>query len=404
MIETVLDGPANLDTSSLPCRDLQPGEASDLQPRRIGQVDGRVGSPTLLCLGSTHGNEPSGMLALQRIFNKLKQDPTGLRGSLVGLIGNRRALRIGQRFIEHDLNRYWQPERVARIRATEGRGLEAEDAELFELDGEITQIFEQAEGPLIAMDLHTTSGPGPCFVVLDDSLKNRDLALNVPSTVVVGLEEELSGTVTHHLATLGATVFGFEAGQHEDPTSVDRAEAAIWITLESSGVLERGARPEPQKGRELLALDRGNLPHVVEVRYRHAVQVGDGFQMEPDFVNFQPIRRGQLLATDQSGEVRASKKGMVLMPLYQKQGEDGFFVVRPLRPLWLEISARVRRGHWEKYIHLLPGVKRHPECADSFIVDRRWARVFALELFHLLGYRRTGPVGRILVMTRRTEE
>ena len=409
MIETVVDGPANFDTTAPPSRDShhrdeQVGEQPALQPRRLGRADGSVGSPTLLCLGSTHGNEPSGALALRRILDTLENDPTGLIGSLVGLIGNRRALRAGQRFLQHDLNRYWQPERVDRIRATGGQGLEAEDAELFELDREINQIVDEAGKELFAMDLHTTSGEGPCFVVLDDSLKNRELALEVPSTVVVGLEEELSGTVTHHLADLGATVFGFEAGQHDDPTSVDRAEAAIWITLEACGVLERGSRSEPELGRRLLEKDRGDHPHVVEMQYRHAVRPEDEFQMVPGFINFQPIRPGMLLATDKSGEVRATRKGLILMPLYQKQGEDGFFIVRPLRTLWLGLSARVRRGHWERYIHLLPGVKRHPERDDSFIVDRRWARFLALELFHLLGYRRSGPVGRILVMTRRTEE
>ena len=405
MIETVLEGPANLDTSPILTRDLPDASESSLRPRLIGRIQGSPGEPTLLCLGSTHGNEPSGTLALERIFTALEQDPTGLQGELVGLVGNRRALAAGQRFLENDLNRYWQPERVERLRTSDGNGLEAEDAELFELDREINKVLAQATGEVFAMDLHTTSGLGPCFVVLDDSLKNREQALHVPSTVVVGLEEELSGTVTHHLADLGVTVFGFEAGQHDDPTSVDRAEAAIWITLESSGVLAVGCRPEPELGRQMLAQDRGSLPPVVEVRYRHAVRPQDGFEMAPGFINFQPVHIGLLLATDRHGDVRATRKGLILMPLYQKQGADGFFVVRPLQALWLGLSAKIRRGHWERFIHLLPGVKRNPDRPNSFVVDRKWARFLAPELFHLLGYRRSGSANdRFLVMTRRTEE
>jgi hypothetical protein len=92
------------------------------------------------------------------------------------------------------------------------------------------------------------------------------------------------------------------------------------------------------------------------------------------------------------------------MPLYQAQGDDGFFLVRRVRPAWLGLSRVLRRLRLERLLPVLPGVRRHPELAGSFLVDRRVARWAALELFHLLGFRRRGPAGeRYLVMTRRTE-
>ena len=406
MIDTVLEGPSNLDTSVISTQDPTPPfeEPQNLRPRLIGRMRGSKGFPTLIVLGSVHGNEPSGFLALERVVATLEQDSTGLLGEFVALVGNRRALSAGKRFLKNDLNRHWQPERVERIKSADGV-LEAEDLELWELETELRSVIDAAEGPVFAIDLHTTSGPGPCFVVLDDSLKNREFALPVPSTIVVGLEEELSGTVTHYMNNQGLTVFGFEAGQHEDPTSVDRAEAAIWIALESAGVVERGSRTEVDTGRLLLAEDRGSLPHVVEMRYRHGVTPEDEFRMHPGFRNFQSVVEGQTLADDSQGPVTAPETGRILMPLYQKQGEDGFFIVRPLKEVWLEISAQVRRHHWERFIHWLPGVKKHPNLENTFIVDRRWARFLAAELFHLLGYRRCGPKhDRFLFMTRRSEE
>jgi succinylglutamate desuccinylase len=35
-----------------------------------------------------------------------------------------------------------------------------------------------------------------------------------------------------------------------------------------------------------------------------------------------------LLATDKNGDITTPTDGFLLMPLYQKQGEEGFFVVR----------------------------------------------------------------------------
>ena len=66
-----------------------------------------------------------------------------------------------------------------------------------------------------------------------------------------------------------------------------------------------------------------------------------------------------------------------------------------------EASAKVRHWHLERFLHLLPGVRRHPELEEHFIVDTRYARWLARELFHLLGFKRRGKATRYLVMARR---
>lgn len=358
----------------------------------------------LICLGGVHGNEPSGYLAIELVLESLARDAVGLRGTFVGLGGNLQALERRQRFLRTDLNRHWHPERVERLRLADESRLAAEDAELRQLDDAIRGALADATGDVFGLDLHTTSGEGPCFAVLDDTLANREFALRVPVPLVVGLEEELSGTVTHYMAELGLREFGFEAGQHDDPQSVDRAVAAIWLALESAGVVAEGSRPELDDARRLLEQETGDLPHVVEVRYRHAIAPGDEFVMKPGFVNFEHVEGGRIVARDQRGPILAPEVGMILMPLYQAQGEDGFFIVRRLAPAWLKLSAVLRRRGMHRVLHLLPGVRRHEELIDTFVVDRRWARFLALELFHLLGYRRRGPAGRFVMMTRRPHD
>jgi succinylglutamate desuccinylase len=50
--------------------------------------------------------------------------------------------------------------------------------------------------------------------------------------------------------------------------------------------------------------------------------------MLPGFNNFDKIVKGQPLAKDKNGPIYASIDGYILMPLYQKQGEDGFFIIQ----------------------------------------------------------------------------
>jgi len=367
-------------------------------PRVLGAVGAADQGATLLCVGGLHGNEPAGVRALQRIFRRLEGREGSLRGRLIGFSGNRCALAMGRRYLDKDLNRSWTPERLDA--ATSGRP-DVEDLEMWELQSEFQHALEMATGDVFLLDLHTTSGPSCAFAVLDDTLPNREYAIHFPVPLVLGLEEELTGTMANYLSSQGVTSVGFEAGQHDEAVSVERAEAAIWIALDATGILPIDGNREVAAARRRLAEEHRHLPEVVEVRHRHEVLPGDGFIMREGFQNFQPVKAGADLADDRHGRLRAPLTGLMLLPLYQKQGEDGFFVVKPVNRGWLELSKFVRRMRVERWVHWIPGVAPHPELPGGFTVDRRIARWGALEIFHLLGFRRHGPADRFLVLYRR---
>ena len=71
-----------------------------------------------------------------------------------------------------------------------------------------------------------------------------------------------------------------------------------------------------------------DLPKVVNLVERYSITPEDGFKMLPDYKNFQSIKKGEKLAMSVKGEIHASVDGRILMPLYQKQGEEGFFIVQ----------------------------------------------------------------------------
>lgn len=373
---------------------------------RPERVIGRIGSsddgPTLVCLGGVHGNEPAGHLGLERVVATLRANGTRLDGEFLALVGNRHAVASGVRFLEEDLNRSWSNARLAELR-TGVPPASIEEGEILELASEIEQAMSRATGQVWLLDLHTTSGFGPPFGVLDDTLENREFASMFEIPFVVGLEEELDGTVLSHYVTRGVRTFGLESGQHIEVDAVERAEAAIWIALVGVGLIEPSAVPDFTEAKRRLAAGTAGLPSVVEIRYRHGIRSGDGFVMDPGFISFQRIKVGQRLAHDHGGPILAAEGGRLLMPLYQKQGNDGFFVVRRVSRFWMWLSSVLRRSRAERFVHWLPGVRRVPVGLDSFVVDRRVARWFALELLHLLGFRRHGRSGQYLVVSRRPD-
>lgn len=371
------------------------------EERLIGWVRGRRAGPMLVCIGGLHGNEGAGVAALEEVVERLQSRQAELRGDFVALKGNVRALRAGKRFLRYDLNRAWG---IGGPADAEDRSrLDAEeDAEVAELLGVLERIRGAARGHLYLLDIHTTSGAGGAFTTVGDSLDNRAFASAVPVPLVLGLEELVEGTLVGRLSEEGWTTAVFECGQHTEPEARNRAAAAIWILVREAGLLESRALPEAAAGYEALRREYGRFPKYLEMRYRHPVNEGDGYRTAPGLLNFQTVAEGEVLGQDRTGQIKAPEPGRILMPLYQEQGEDGFFLVREFSRIWLAVSKALRRLGVARVVHWLPGVSRDPAVPGALVANRRVARWFALELFHLLGYRRhLEERNRLVVVQRR---
>jgi predicted deacylase len=376
-----------------------------LVPRVLGTYERQTAGPSLICIGGMHGNEPAGVIAAQRVLQTLHTQQPPFRGEFVALAGNRTALAHRRRYLAEDFNRIWFPERLAALRqARSGEALGPEEAEQRELLLVLETALARRRGPVIFLDLHTTSADGIPFTVISDTLLNRQLALSLPVPVILGLEEQLDGTTLNYMNDYGYLAVGFEGGQNEAPSSVAHHEAAIWTLLVAAGCLPRSDVAPLDPLRDTLAQKTRTAPRIMEVRYRHEIREGDHFVMEPGYVNFQAVQRGQLLARDRHGDIRAQEDGYLLMPLYQSQGTDGFFLVREISPLWLRVSAWLRRLRVDRLLPWLPGIRRHPDRSDTLTVNSAIARWFVVEIFHLLGFRRHRMEEGKLVVSRRPHD
>jgi succinylglutamate desuccinylase len=381
-------------------------EAPRGERRVLGRVSGTPG-PTMVVLAGIHGNEPAGVSAAQRVLARLVADRPPLAGSVVFLAGNLVALERRMRFVDVDLNRQWTPERVASALGAGGRpgGEPVEIVEQRELLATLSGILREARGEVhYFVDLHTSSADGPPFLTVGDTLRNRRFARQIPLPLILGLEEQVDGALLEYLNNLGVITLGVEAGRSEDPASVDHHESVLWLAICAAGMLDRRAVPDAARHRARLERASRGTPRVIEVRHRHAITPADGFRMEPGMRNFDRVERGQLLARDGVGPIHAHEAGLVLLPLYQGQGEDGFFLSREVRGSWLRVSALLRRLRLPALMSLLPGVRRHPCEADVLVVDTRVARFYPIEIFHLFGFRKLRAEGQELVVSRRRHD
>ena len=304
--------------------------------RLIGEYEGSRRGPLFICLAGMHGNEHAGIKALSLIFKMLEVEPITnenfeFRGRVVGLIGNLQAYKKNQRFIKDDLNRQLTNENVERVFSMDIEELEAEDLELRVLMTVINDEIETyGSDEVILLDLHTTTAWGGIFSLVTEDPESLRIAQEMNVPVVMEMLNGIHGTTMHYFNKenfgIDITPITFESGQHKEEKSVNRAIAGIINCMRTIGCVNDH---DVENIHDHLLIDYSkDLPKVVKMLYVHKIKEGDDFEMFPGYMNFECVEKGQVLAHDVHGVIRALFDGMILMPLYQKQGSDGFFIIQ----------------------------------------------------------------------------
>lgn len=376
-------------------------ETTELE-RILGTYDGSKPGPTLIAFGGMHGNEPSGVIALRKVFQEIQSYQPNFNGKFVGIACNLGALSVKKRFIKSDLNRIWTPENISKVSDRSNSNLShPEQFEQFEIYHIVHDIIKDALGPLYFIDLHTTSAESQPFISINDTLRNRQLALKYPLPIILGVEEHLEGTILNYINHLGHISVGFEAGQHDAQSSIENQEAFIWSTLINIGCISEYDILDGHVYPERLAKTTTEGKRIFEVRLKYTIGEDEEFTMKPHYVNFQAIKKNELLASNQSQNIYASEKGRIFMPLYQKQGDEGYFIIRKIKWIWLKISVILRKSSIHKFLAYLPGIKKYQGEDHVLEVNRSIARWYVIEIFHLLGFRRKIEKDRHILFIKR---
>ncbi len=355
--------------------------------RIIGSLEGKTKGPTVVFFGGIHGNEPAGIIALEKVFSRLDESELEIKGSVFGIRGNIPALLQRKRYVQKDLNRLWSSEQIAKIEKKDRSNLCSEEIELLEIKQIIVELLESQSAPFYFIDFHTTSSKTLPFITINDALINRKFSEQFPVPLILGIEEYLEGPLLSRMNQLGYISLGFESGQHDEPEAIENSIAFFWLTLVFTCLLNKEQVSDYELQFELLTKSAMKNADFYEVAYRHILNSKDEFSMLPGFKSFQKVVKGTPLALQNQKEISAKKNGILFMPLYQEQGAEGFFLIKKISKVALSLSIIMRRTRLERFLVLLPGISWYSPKRQALLVNLSIARFFTKSFFHLLGYR-----------------
>ncbi len=355
--------------------------------RIIGHIAGSQPGPTVVFIGGIHGNEPSGIFALHRIIDHLKDKRNTISGDIYAISGNLLALSRGERFLKYDLNRVWTKQCLENISTHEDGKTDKDLKELARIHELTMSILSKHSSPFYFIDLHSTSGETTPFITLNDTLTNRKFSLGFPVPVILGIEEFIEGPYLSYVNELGYVALGFESGQHDEIASIKNHESFIYLTLEHTGTMKKTDISGYDNYYELLAERADYSQKFFEIRDRYKIEENEIFQMNEGYVNFQTIAKGDHLARSNGVDVPANYSGKIFLPIYQEKGEDGFFIVRKIPNVVLKLSSFLRKINFDNVLPFLPGIRWASSKKNILRVNKKTARLFARDFFHLLGYR-----------------
>src|SRR5690625_622411 len=131
--------------------------------RIIGEYDSGNKGALLFITAGVHGNEPAGILALQKIFKTLHREKPILNGKIVGVTGNLKALKNKVRYIDQDLNRIWTEEII-----NSGKTDTHEKKEMFDIIKVLEKHPESEFTKRYFLDCHTTSSASEPYISVQD--------------------------------------------------------------------------------------------------------------------------------------------------------------------------------------------------------------------------------------------
>lgn len=359
--------------------------------------------PTLVVMVGIHGNEVSGIFAIQSIEKKINEYKLSFKANLYVIAGNLNAISKGKRFDTVDLNRLWTQNQINKIKRNNAT-FNTDENEQIEIYRILKDILKDHTGKFYFVDLHTTSAPTTPYLIFSDSVNNRKFSKHFPVPIVFGIEEYITGPLLTYINEFGHVGVGFEAGSHQDKNAHLINEAFLWIALVETGCLAKDEIPNYNYYVETLRKLSDFSNELFEIIDKHSIQKGEEFKMIQGFTNFQKIQKNQALAISNSKTLYSKYKALVFMPLYQKQGDDGYFIIKKASTSWLSLSRFVRKYKLYFILKLIRGISFVDPEKYILKTKKKSINSIGIFLFHLFGYRQKTEKEEFTYYSRRDRD
>jgi len=242
--------------------------------------------------------------------------------------------------------------------------------------------------------------------MMSDTLRNRELGRVVGLPIMLGLLEHLAGMLMDVTSRSGFPTILFQGGGNTQDDTLIHHKGFISKLLTAKCKLDISLYPELRKTMSQLnsyaPVDESH--EFLEISYTYKIKEKDDFEMKPGYVNFQQIKKNEIVAVSNRGDIMFPFSGRIFMPRYQKLGKEGFYVTKRIDAFWIKFSRRFRLFKHHDKLHWLLGVYKINSNPLTFKIDQQVTFLWSLEIFHLLGYIKVRQDGPILYMTRREDE
>lgn len=288
--------------------------------RVFAQLDSGKPGPLVIIIAALHGNELVGLKSTSRLFAMFNGDE--ISGKIVVLVGNKVAAEQQRRFIDHDLNRFFLSQYLNESHPSVSEWHQAR--ELIDAVDEQVSAYPQATA-LHLLDMHSMSSNGIPFTCFPDNHSNDQLARKLHLPAIAGIVEFLPGTLAEYFSRRFDSTIVAECGQHLAAETIENGVSILVQYLHIVGALHAPTAHHDAK-QNLMQVTKGYWDVFTRVRYRYHIEDREHFEMQPGFSNLQRVCETTLLAHDGAQLIHAPFDARIVLPCYQKQGDDGFFL------------------------------------------------------------------------------
>lgn len=247
------------------------------------EISGDNPGPTSIVLAGVHGNETCGIEAFKRIVSTLKIDA----GRIIFAYGNPRAIELGVRFTEANLNRMFKSD--SALSSADKQSYEYKRAQ------ELKAYFDQAD---YLLDIHASNTPeSKPFIICEQPALT--IAKHLPISLVVnGFDDLEPGGTEYYFNQNGKIGIGIECGYINDPRSTDIAISSINGFLAAVGHINNyNSTTELQSHAQMSDIYFSKT---------------DNFVLDKQFDDFESVAKGQVIGLDGGETISATKDGIIL--------------------------------------------------------------------------------------------
>lgn len=268
-------------------------------PPHIEQLKGKKPGPCVLIIGSIHGNERIGEAVISKLSHDIK--PENIFGELILILGNPEAYTSDKRFIDFDLNRLFNSAQIAALKKRPATSLNREEKRALEIE----PYLKKAD---YLLDIHSTIKPSVPFIYCDKIQGHFELAQlfeteyivsTLPNFEISGLNSCTDNYVNNH----GGIGITYETGWHKTATLSPEIMDKIYQFLQAVGSLESTNKLKSST----------NSSTEISI-YDQLIPKTSHFHFKKDFVNFDVVEKGEIIAQDDKKNLKATKKSFIIFP------------------------------------------------------------------------------------------